>query len=83
MGLALSFNNCCINIGFGYGGAKVEDVRLMKLTVGDQALVKASGGIKTHSDAVLLIKNGASRLGTSAGVAIFKSDAKTSAPTGY
>lgn len=77
-----SHSNCCINAGFGYGGAKVEDVRLMKLTVGDQALVKASGGVKTHADAVLLIKNGASRLGTSAGVAIFKADS-TSTATGY
>jgi len=56
----------------------------MKLTVGDQALVKASGGIKTHADAVQLIKHGASRLGTSAGVAIFKSDSVTTQnSTGY
>lgn len=56
--------------GFGTGGATVEDVRLMKETVGDAALVKASGGIKTYEDAVAMLEAGASRIGASAGVAI-------------
>lgn len=56
--------------GFGTGGATIEDIRLMKEAVGDAALVKASGGIKTYEDAVALLEAGASRIGASAGVAI-------------
>ncbi len=58
--------------GFGTGGATVEDIRLMKETVGDRALVKASGGIKTYEDAVALLEAGASRIGASAGIAIIR-----------
>lgn len=56
--------------GFSTGGATKEVVRLMKLTVGDFALVKASGGVKTAADARTMLQNGASRIGTSSGVAI-------------
>lgn len=56
--------------GFGPGGATIEDVTLMKQTVGDNALVKASGGIKNRADAEKFIEAGASRLGTSNGIAI-------------
>lgn len=58
--------------GFGTGGATVEDVRLMKETVGDAAQVKASGGIKTYEDAIAMLEAGATRIGASAGVAIMK-----------
>ncbi|MGB9685394.1 MAG: deoxyribose-phosphate aldolase [Rectinema subterraneum] len=58
--------------GFGTGGATVEDVRLMKETVGDAAQVKASGGIKTYEDAVAMLEAGATRIGASAGVTIMK-----------
>lgn len=58
--------------GFSTGGATAPVVRLMKLTVGDSALVKASGGVRTYEDAVTMLDNGASRIGTSAGVAIAK-----------
>jgi len=58
--------------GFGTGGATVEDIRLMKQTVGDKALVKASGGIRSFEDALKMIEAGASRLGTSSGVAIME-----------
>lgn len=58
--------------GFGTGGATVEDIRLMKEAVGDRALVKASGGIKTYEDAVALLEAGASRIGASAGLAIIR-----------
>lgn len=52
-------------------GAKVEDVKLMYETVSSKGLkVKASGGIKTKEQAIALIEVGASRLGTSSGVAI-------------
>ena len=54
-------------------GAKVEDVKLMSDTVSEYGLkVKASGGIKDKQKALALIENGASRLGTSSGVAIIK-----------
>lgn len=56
--------------GFSTGGATVQDVRLMRLTVGDHIGVKASGGIRTLEQARALIDAGANRLGTSAGVAI-------------
>lgn len=62
--------------GFSTGGAKEEDVFLMKSTVGDQLEVKASGGIKTYNDAIKMIKCGASRLGTSSGVAIIEEELK-------
>jgi deoxyribose-phosphate aldolase len=58
--------------GFGQGGATVEAVKLMKDTVGEKALVKASGGVRSYAEAVAMIKAGASRIGTSSGVAIIK-----------
>ncbi|HXE31531.1 MAG TPA: deoxyribose-phosphate aldolase [Terriglobales bacterium] len=56
--------------GFGASGATVEDVALLRATVGDRAGVKAAGGIRTWAEAAALLQAGASRLGTSAGVAI-------------
>ncbi len=56
--------------GFGTGGATVEHVKLMKKTVKDNALVKASGGVRTFEDATKMILAGASRIGTSNGVDI-------------
>lgn len=56
--------------GFIKGGATLSDVRLMRNTVGEGMGVKASGGICTKEDALKLIEAGASRIGTSAGVAI-------------
>jgi hypothetical protein len=57
------YNQLEIWIGFGPGGAKLEDVQLMKSVVGDSALVKASGGIKTYQDARQFLLCGASRIG--------------------
>ncbi|HIU13331.1 MAG TPA: deoxyribose-phosphate aldolase [Candidatus Fimiplasma intestinipullorum] len=54
--------------GFNKHGATVEDVALMKATVGEKMMVKASGGIRTLQDALQMIEAGASRLGTSSGV---------------
>lgn len=54
--------------GFSTGGATVSDVELMKKTVGDNALVKASGGIRTNEDALAMLKAGADRIGTGNGV---------------
>lgn len=56
--------------GFSTGGAMVEDVRLMRETVGPKMGVKASGGIHNDTQALAMIEAGASRLGTSASVAI-------------
>jgi len=56
--------------GFGSGGATVEDVALMRSVVGPEMGVKASGGIKDAKAAEDMIKAGATRLGTSASIAI-------------
>ncbi len=58
--------------GFTGGGATLEDVRLMKRAAGAKVLVKASGGIRSLEQAKAMIEAGASRLGTSSGVAILK-----------
>jgi deoxyribose-phosphate aldolase len=56
--------------GFGPGGATAEDIRLMRETVGPRMGVKASGGIRDTAAAQKMIAAGATRLGTSASVAI-------------
>lgn len=56
--------------GFGTGGATLENVKLMKSVVGDNCLIKASGGIKDFETASAMIEAGAARLGTSSGVLI-------------
>ncbi|MFJ7637259.1 deoxyribose-phosphate aldolase [Peribacillus sp. NPDC097206] len=58
--------------GFSTGGATVEDVALMRKTVGPNIGVKASGGVRNTSDAEKIIEAGASRIGASAGVSIVK-----------
>jgi deoxyribose-phosphate aldolase len=52
------------------GGATVHAVRLMAQTVGDRALVKASGGVRSFDDAIAMIDAGASRLGVSGSAAL-------------
>ncbi|HIG82148.1 MAG TPA: deoxyribose-phosphate aldolase [Verrucomicrobiales bacterium] len=56
--------------GFGSAGATIEHVKLMRETVGQFAGVKAAGGIRNAADARAMIEAGATRLGTSGGVAI-------------
>ena len=56
--------------GFSGGGARVEDVILMKESVQGRAKVKASGGIKNKESLVAMIQAGADRIGTSSGVFI-------------
>lgn len=58
--------------GFGPKGAELEDIRLFKELGKDKIKVKASGGIRTYLQAKNLIMAGATRIGTSAGVKIFK-----------
>ncbi len=56
--------------GLAGGGATVEDIALMRKTVGPNIGVKASGGIRSLQDALSMIEAGANRIGTSAGVLI-------------
>ncbi len=58
--------------GFFGSGATVEDVRLMRQTVGEEMGVKAAGGIRTYDDATAMIEAGANRIGTSSAVEIIK-----------
>ena len=58
--------------GFGTGGATYEDVKLMKSVVGDNAKVKASGGVRDKETAQKYVDLGADRLGTSSGIDIVK-----------
>lgn len=58
--------------GFSTHGATVEDVRLMRETVGPEMGVKAAGGVRSPQDAQAMLAAGATRLGTSAGVSLVK-----------
>ncbi|KAK3172549.1 hypothetical protein OEA41_005872 [Lepraria neglecta] len=58
--------------GFNGKGASQENVRLMKKVVGDSMKVKASGGVKTVNDCVVMMEAGAERIGASSGVAIME-----------
>jgi deoxyribose-phosphate aldolase len=56
--------------GFAKSGATINDIKLMKKTVGTKMKVKASGGIRTTQDALQMIQAGANRIGASSSVAI-------------
>ncbi len=56
--------------GYGPGGATVQDVLLMRETVGPKLGVKAAGGIRSAEDAREMIAAGATRIGASASVQI-------------
>lgn len=58
--------------GFGTGGAKASDVKIMRETVGKDLGVKASGGIHNKNEMEEMIKAGANRIGASAGVKIME-----------
>jgi deoxyribose-phosphate aldolase len=60
--------------GFAGGGATVEDVRLLRETVGPELGVKASGGIRTQEDAKAMVAAGATRIGASAGIKIVRGE---------
>lgn len=68
--------------GFAGGGATVEDVQLMRETVGPEMGVKASGGVRTKEDAEKMVAAGATRLGASAGVKIVRGEDAASAGPG-
>jgi deoxyribose-phosphate aldolase len=60
--------------GFSTGGATVEDIRLMRETVGPEIGVKASGGVRSLEDAIAMVEAGATRIGASSGVSISKGE---------
>ena len=62
--------------GFGYGGATIEDVKLLRKIAGESMGVKASGGIRDYQTAIILIQAGANRIGTSSGVLIVQESLK-------
>ncbi|MBT2756741.1 deoxyribose-phosphate aldolase [Mesobacillus foraminis] len=64
--------------GFSTGGATVEDVALMRKTVGPGVGVKASGGVRSLEDAEGVVKAGANRIGASSGVAIMNGQKSSS-----
>jgi deoxyribose-phosphate aldolase len=64
--------------GFSTGGATVEDVALMRKTVGTNAKVKASGAVRDYETAMAVIKAGADRIGASAGIAIMNNEVSNS-----
>lgn len=68
--------------GFSTGGATVEDVALMKKTVGNQALVKASGGVRDFKGAKAMIDAGADRIGASSGIKIVMHQDEEATPGG-
>lgn len=64
--------------GFSTGGATVADIKLMRSAVGPDLGVKASGGVRTAQDAADFIKAGATRLGSSNGIALLNNEASGS-----
>lgn len=72
--LAVNAQAHFVKTSTGFAGPATEaDVRLMRKAVGERAGVKASGGIRSRRHALAMIQAGASRIGTSAGVAIVSS----------
>ncbi|AQQ52962.1 deoxyribose-phosphate aldolase [Planococcus lenghuensis] len=65
--------------GFSTGGATVEDIRLMRETVGPEVGVKASGGVRSPEDVQKMMEAGATRIGASSGVAIVQGYSSDSA----
>ncbi|MOA39665.1 Deoxyribose-phosphate aldolase [compost metagenome] len=61
--------------GFSTGGAREDHVKLMRATVGSEMGVKASGAVRDRATAGKMIAAGATRIGTSSGVAIVSGDA--------
>jgi deoxyribose-phosphate aldolase len=71
----LSRDEKIMGCSFAGGGATVEDVRLMRETVGPEIGVKASGGIRTPEDVKKMVEAGATRIGASASVKIVRGEA--------
>lgn len=69
---SLGYDFVKTSTGFGKHGATEHDVRLMRIATRPSVSVKAAGGIRSFEDALLMVKAGASRIGTSAGVEIVR-----------
>ena len=75
----------CLDAGVAYlktstgwfGGATVEDVKILQEITKGQIGIKASGGIKTYQQAIALIQAGATRLGTSGGVDLLRQQSES------
>ena len=75
----------CLDAGVAYlktstgwfGGATVEDVKILKEITRGQIGIKASGGIRTYQQAIALIEAGATRLGTSRGVDLLRQQSES------
>lgn len=76
LSVAAGANFVKTSTGFGPGGATVEDIALMRRTVGPEIGVKASGGVRDYDTAVAMITAGASRIGTSSGIKIISGAGK-------
>lgn len=63
--------------GFSTGGATIQDIALMRKTVGPNIGVKASGGVRSREDAFAMVEAGATRIGASSGVAIVNGETST------
>ncbi|MCL5887867.1 MAG: deoxyribose-phosphate aldolase [Actinobacteria bacterium] len=59
--------------GFGPRGASVADIETIRVAIGPEIGIKASGGIRDLDAALELIEAGATRIGTSAGIEIISS----------
>jgi len=71
LGMKAGINYVKTSTGFSTGGATAEDIALMARTVASKKLgVKASGGVRTYDDAMKMIQNGATRIGSSNSVKI-------------
>lgn len=58
--------------GYSSASATVADVKLMRATLRSEVQIKASGGIRSYAQALAMLEAGASRIGTSSGVAILE-----------
>ena len=64
--------------GFSTGGATLEDVALLRKTLGTEFGVKASGGIRSFEDAQRMVAAGSTRIGTSSGVKFMRGETVSS-----
>lgn len=63
--------------GFSTAGANPRVVKIMKDTVGDKALIKAAGGVRSKADLDEMVEAGANRIGTSSGVKLMEGEKST------
>lgn len=76
LGVAQGVDFVKTSTGFSTAGATIGDVALMRASVRPQVGVKASGGIRTRDAALAMIEAGATRIGTSNGVALLMGGAR-------